>query len=298
MTSAFKAQAELILNRNGWMNMQQVCVITGGGSGIGLATAKLIGQENQYIVIAGRTLSKLQEAVRELQAEGIQAEAVVCDIASAEEVRRLAAYARSIGPIASVIHAAGMSPHMGNPLEIMTANAIGTLHVHAAFYDVLEKGSCLVDVASMAGHLIPRFILPIRKYRLANVNEELFLRKMMARVNLFPARLRSEVAYGISKHFVIHYAEREAARFGAKGIRVLSVSPGSFDTPMGEVEKETASLYTKYCAIPRFGRVEEAAYLLAFCAGNKVAYLTGTDILCDGGCVASGFNPLRDRAKA
>jgi len=59
------------------------------------------------------------------------------------------------------------------------------------------------------------------------------------------------------------------------------------------VEKNTAGAYIKYCAIKRFGYVEEIADLLAFCSSEKAGYLTGADILCDGGCVASGFNPLK-----
>jgi NAD(P)-dependent dehydrogenase (short-subunit alcohol dehydrogenase family) len=62
---------------------------------------------------------------------------------------------------------------------------------------------------------------------------------------------------------------------------------------MGELEKESASDYTKYCAIKRFGYIEEIANLFTFCASDKCDYLTGVDILCDGGCVASGCNPLK-----
>ena len=65
---------------------------------------------------------------------------------------------------------------------------------------------------------------------------------------------------------------------------------------MGEIEKDSAGAYTKYCAIKRFGRVDEIASLLAFCASDKAGYLTGADILCDGGCVASGFNPLTGKS--
>ena len=192
-----------------------------------------------------------------------------------------------------VINAAGMSPSMGEPKTIMETNALGTINIHEAFYEVIQKGGCLIDIASMAGHIIPKLILPMGKYKNSRIDEETFIKKMMARVNLFPRKFRSEVSYSISKNFTIWYAKTDAARFGDRGVRVLSISPGSFETPMGEVEKDTAGAYTKYCAIKRFGYVEEIANLIAFCAGDKVGYLTGTDILCDGGCVASGFNPLK-----
>jgi NAD(P)-dependent dehydrogenase (short-subunit alcohol dehydrogenase family) len=272
--------------------MKKVCVITGGGSGMGLATAKILGKEN-YIIIAGRTIKKLEIALEELKAEGIEAEAIVCDISNRASVDELAQSAKERGTISNVIHAAGMSPNMGEPRTIMETNALGTININEAFYHVMKEGSCLIDIASMAGHLIPGFILPTGNYKYSRIDKETFIRKMMARVNVLPRKLRSEVAYGISKNFVIWYAKTDAAKFGKKGIRIISVSPGSFETPMGEVEKNTAGAYIKYCAIKRFGYVEEIANLLAFCSSEKAGYLTGADILCDGGCVASGFNPLK-----
>jgi NAD(P)-dependent dehydrogenase (short-subunit alcohol dehydrogenase family) len=114
--------------------------------------------------------------------------------------------------------------------------------------------------------------------------------KMMGRLRLFPRNFRSSLAYLISKDFMIWYARTEAARFGEKGVRVLSVSPGNFDTPMGDTEREAASRFIPFCALKRFGKVEEIAHLIVACADRGAGYLTGTDILCDGGLVASGFD--------
>lgn len=272
--------------------MRKVCVITGGGSGIGLSTAKVIGKEHDVIIV-GRTAKKLENALNELRTAGVTAEALACDISDRSSVERMAVLAKSRGSIAAVIHAAGMSPHMGDGKTIMEVNALGTINVNESFYDVMEEGSCIVDVSSMSAYLTPGFILPKSKYKYSRTNKALFMKKMMARVHLFPKRLRSSVAYGISKHFVIWYAKTDAAKFGRKGIRVISISPGSFETPMGELEKDEAHECLKHSAIPRFGRVEEIAELIAFCASDKASYLTGTDILCDGGCVASGYNPLK-----
>jgi NAD(P)-dependent dehydrogenase (short-subunit alcohol dehydrogenase family) len=81
-----------------------------------------------------------------------------------------------------------------------------------------------------------------------------------------------------------------AAAFGARGARILSVSPGSFDTAMGRLEENSgAGKLTQYAALKRFGKPEEVAELLAFCASGKPGYLTGVDILCDGGTKA-GLN--------
>jgi len=272
--------------------MKKVCVITGGGSGMGLATAKILGKDN-HIIIVGRTVKKLESALKEFEAEGIEAESFACDISNRASVNKLAAYAKKIGTISSVIHSAGMSPHMGEPREIMEANALGTINMNEAFYNVMEKGSCIIDVSSMSAYLTPQFIMPVRGYKYSRIDKEIFIKKMMARVNLFPKKQRAGVAYSISKNFVIWYAKTDAAKFGQKGIRVLSISPGPFETPMAELEKDETAGFIRYCAIKRLGHVEEIANLFAFCASEKAGYLTGSDILCDGGCVASGVNPLK-----
>ena len=274
--------------------MKKICVITGGGSGMGLATAKILGKEN-YIIIAGRTLKKLEAALDELKAEGIEAESFACDIANRESVDKLAAHAKNLGTISSVIHAAGMSPNMGDAKTIMEANALGTININEAFYNVMEEGSCIINVSSMSAYMLPKLILPESKYKYSRTDKELFMKKMLARVNLLPKKARSGVAYGISKNFVVWYSKTDAAKFGEKGIRIISVSPGSFETPMGEIEKDGIEGLIKYCAIKRLGHVEEIANLLAFCASDKAGYLTGTDILCDGGCVASYCAPKKNK---
>src|SRR5690606_33990654 len=113
------------------------------------------------------------------------------------------------------------------------------------------------------------------------------LQSMMRRCRMLPKAARSGLAYSMSKHFVVWYSKRMAPRFGALGGRVVSVSPGSFDTPMGLLEEQSGAGATlRFAALKRFGRVEEIAEVLAFCASEKPGYLTGTDILCDGGVVA------------
>lgn len=93
---------------------------------------------------------------------------------------------------------------------------------------------------------------------------------------------------------MVWYTATQAHRFGQRGIRVVSVSPGSIDTAMGRLEKDSgAGAMAGHSALQRLGTAEEVAELLAFCASAKAGYLTGTDILCDGGTVAA--MGLRDR---
>lgn len=271
--------------------MENVCVITGGGSGIGLATAHKLAAMGYYVIITGRTESKLTSAVAALQSQGGKAEAFVCDIAQPAQTTALAAHAAQCGVVKAVIHASGLSPHMGDAKTIFECNALGTININNAFYNIIAPGGCLIDTSSMSAYMLPNIIIPHRLYRLCRINPAKFMQKILFRVNMFPKKQRTGVAYSLSKHFVIWFARTDAARFGEKGVRVLSVTPGNFETPMGNLEKEDGGTFVQYNAIKRFGKPEEIAQLYAFLIDERLGYLTGTDILCDGGCIASPANP-------
>lgn len=273
--------------------MKKVAVITGGGSGMGLATARLLAPQGYYIILVGRTASKLESAVKELKALGGEAEAFSCDVANRESCFALAKRAAELGEVKAVLHLAGLSPHMGDAEKIMRGNALGTVNINDAFFEVLASGGCIIDTSSMSAYLTPKFVMPKRAYPLARKDPELFIKKMMRWLKIFPKDSRAGAAYAISKDFVIWYARTDAARFGQKGCRVLSVTPGNFETPMGELEKDGASVFTQYNAIKRFGKPEEIAALYAMLIDERLGYLTGTDILCDGGCIAGGGSALK-----
>lgn len=267
---------------------KKICVITGGGSGMGLSTAKMMG-ETHYVIICGRTVKKLESAIADLQAAGVECEAFPCDVSERMSVKKLAQHAAELGEVQAVIHAAGMSPHMGDGEKIMQVNAMGTININEEFSSVMGAGGCILDVSSMSAYMAPEMVLPTGAYKYAVENKDKFYKKMMARVNLFPKKLRSSIAYVSSKNFVVWYAKKCANLYGTKGIRVLSVSPGNFETPMGDAEKDEAVAYLKYAAINRLGDPDEIAYLFKTCVDERNSYLTGEDILCDGG-VVSGKN--------
>lgn len=271
-----------------------ICVITGGSSGIGLATAHRMGKKGYFLLLAARTRAKLEKAIAELASDGIEAVACRCDICKEDTVQNLARTAKSYGDVATVLHIAGMSPHIGDAETIMRGNALGTMYIHEAFFPIMAEGGCLVDTSFMSAYLTPAFIMPKRAFSLARTDREAFFKKMMARVDLLRSKSRPGAAYAISKYFVIQYAKMEAARFGKRGVRVLSITPGNFETPMGELEKDEAQTYLKFNAIPQLGRPDEIAALYAAVSDPEMGYLTGADILCDGGCIArrGRFQPV------
>src|SRR5689334_717424 len=273
--------------------MNQVSVITGGAGGMGLATAKVAGQTHTVVLCDVRQ-NRLDDATATLKDLGIAPIVVNCDVTDRQAVNRLLATAADLGKIASVIHTAGVSPSMGDAEFVMRTNAIGTVNVNEAFFASAGEGSAIVNVASMAAHMLPEEMIPAERFPLALRDEAAFMDHMISACNLAPEEARSGIAYAVSKSFVKWYSTSQAERFNGRGLRIVSVSPGSIDTEMGRLEEQAgAGAMVADAAVPRWGKPEQMAELLAFCASDRAGYLTGTDILNDGGVIAS----MRERAR-
>mgnify|MGYP004530730925 CR=1 FL=1 len=265
------------------MNVADICVITGGGSGMGLAAAKCMPKDKE-ILVTGRTLAKLEKAVKELEEQGYKAYAKTCDTSDREQVKMLAEYAAKLGNVKNVINAAGLSPSMADPEQLIRVNALGTVYVNQEFAKVMHEGSVIVDVSSNSAYLLPAFLANKRTFALAETDEAMFLKKMLKLSNMIKDKYKaSGLAYGLSKKFVIWYAAKCAFAYGERKIRVVSVSPGLIATDMGNLEiSEGKSLLTT-AAEKRMGTPEELGYVLATVADERNGYLAGVDILCDGG---------------
>ena len=264
--------------------MANVCVITGGGSGMGLAAAKYMPKD-KIIVISGRTLSKLEGAVNELKELGYDAYAKTCDTSDRESVKELVNFALSLGEIKNVINSAGVSPAMkGTPEGILKINALGTVYINQEFSKVMNPGSVIVDVSSNSAYILPSFIIPKKAYPLAETDEAKFLKKLVKRSGLAKGEYQQKgFAYSLSKNFVVWYAKKCAFEYGLKGIRVVSLSPGLIATDMGNLEKEDGGMLIPFSAEERMGKPEELGYALATVADERNGYLAGVDVLCDGG---------------
>ncbi len=256
--------------------MKKVQVITGGGSGMGLEVAKVLGTQGP-VLIGGRTEKKLETALQELKAAGVEAVAMACDVSDKDSVAAFAKKANEMGEIANVIHCAGVSPSMGDAESILRINMVGTVHVVEAFYPLMGQGSVLINIASMAGYFVP-------------MNEH--LKKAFADpsdpslvAGTLPLAADANSAYPISKRFVINYTTRNVVRFAQKGARIVSVSPGTFETPMIASERQSPDVDNIIKATPagRAGDPKEIAWLIEFLCSEKAAFITGTDVLIDGG---------------
>ena len=274
--------------------MEPLTIITGGAGGMGVATAKIIGREHTVMLCDVRS-DRLDSAAAAMSEQGITAVTVHCDVTDRQAVDSMFTTAAGLGAIAAVVHTAGVSPAMGDAEYVMRTNAIGTLNVNEAFYDTAESGAAIVNVASMAAHILPEELIPVAAFPQARTDESAFLAATLAGCDIAGEQQRSGIAYAISKSFVKWYSSAQAERFNGRGLRIVSVSPGSVDTEMGRLEEAGgAGALVADAAVPRWGRAEEMAELFAFCVSDRAGYLTGTDILNDGGVVAS----IRERARA
>ncbi len=277
--------------------MANVCVITGGGSGMGLEAAKFMPKD-KVIVISGRTLSKLEKGVEELKALGFEAYAKACDTSNRESVKELVQFALEKGEIKNVINSAGVSPAMkGTPEGILRINALGTVYVNQEFSKVMKAGSVIVDVSSNSAYILPSFIIPKKAYALAETDEAAFLKKLVKRSGMAKGEYQQKgFAYSLSKNFVVWYAKKCAFEYGVKGIRVVSLSPGLIATDMGNLEKEDGGMLIPFSAEERMGKPEELGYALATVADERNGYLAGVDVLCDGGST-NGMNEFKKKKK-
>ncbi|MEE6135982.1 SDR family oxidoreductase [Mycobacterium sp. 050128] len=267
--------------------MNRVSVITGGAGGMGLATAKIVGGDHTLVLCDVRQ-DRLDTAAATLKDLGITVTAMNCDVTDRGAVTELLDTATGLGTLSSVIHTAGVSPSMGSAEYVMRTNAIGTVNVNEAFYATGAEGSVIVNVASMAAHMLPAELIPTAAFPSAIDDGDVFWDAMMTACEIAGEDARSGIAYALSKSFVKWYSQSQAERFNARGLRIVSVSPGSIDTEMGRLEEQAgAGAMVANAAVPRWGKPEEMAELLAFCASDKAGYLTGTDILNDGGVIAS-----------
>lgn len=218
---------------------------------MGTPTAKIVGRD-QAVVLCDVRQDRLDAAVFQLSDLGIPATPVNCDVTDRQAVDELFDTAAGLGTVASVIHTAGVSPSMGDGDYVMRTNALGTVNVNEVFYAAAGEGAAIVNVASMAAHMLPDELIPTGQFPLATLDDVAFMSGMAAACGIGGEDARSGLAYAISKNFVKWYSSSQAERFNARGLRIVSVSPGSVDTEMGRLEEQAgAGAMVADAAIPR-----------------------------------------------
>jgi NAD(P)-dependent dehydrogenase (short-subunit alcohol dehydrogenase family) len=263
-------------------------LITGGAGGMGLACAARMGASGDAILLTDVDADALRRAERELARAGIEARSFACDLADARCGDAIADALRDGTPLGALVHTAGLSPVMADWRTIVAVDLVGTARVLDAALAFVGPGSAAVCVASMAGHLVP---------------EDPAVAALMAdplRPDLLDALAAlpgapvgtSAGAYAHAKRAVRSLVARSAPAWGARGARIVSLSPGMIETPMGKLEFErqpAMKMLLERTPLRRMGEPGDIAGVVAFLCSPDAAFVTGCDLLVDGGvCAALG----------
>ena len=165
--------------------MTNVAVVTGGAGGMGLAVAHALGREST-VLISDVSHERVETAKNELDKAGVDCTAAICDVTDPASVRQLVERAQELGTVVSVIHTAGVSPSMASAELILRINAVGTVLINQAFLQIAGRGMAMVNVASVAGHQLPAFLTPTRRYKRSRTDLERFQSDLLAVCNVFP----------------------------------------------------------------------------------------------------------------
>jgi Dehydrogenases with different specificities (related to short-chain alcohol dehydrogenases) len=257
--------------------MKDVYVITGAAGGMGADIASKITKSG-ILLLSDINKNKLKEIEKKLKEKNIEAYSMHCDVSDELSIKKLAERAKTLGKFKALIHTAGISGVMGTVEEIFTVNLIGTKLLMDEFYKISDK-SIIINIASIAGHMVPDSGL----YNDILVNP--LSNNFMSNMKLI-AGGKTEAAYALSKKGVIMITEREVARWAKKNSRIVSVSPGAFDTDMvvkEKAESDAIDFMVENTPIPRVGHPREITELIKYLLDEKSEFINGTDIVIDGG---------------
>jgi NAD(P)-dependent dehydrogenase (short-subunit alcohol dehydrogenase family) len=274
---------------------RSVAVVTGGAGGVGLACAHRLGRAH-LLVVADVAGDRLDAAVAELRAGGADAEGVACDVSDRAQVEELARVAAARGAFRALAHTAGIAPPGAtDPRRIFDVNLTGTRRVLDAFLPLAGDGTAAVCVASIGAQRKP--VAEHDGLLLEHEGDELWERLRA----VTPIAEHPHVAYVLAKRGVMLLCEVQSQRWGDRGARIVSVSPGNVDTVMGrEGLDQGASLLVDAARPSRAARPDEIAAAVEFLCSDDASYVSGCDLRVDGGTVPNlNHNPgspeLRDR---
>jgi NAD(P)-dependent dehydrogenase (short-subunit alcohol dehydrogenase family) len=266
--------------------MSNVIVVVGPGQ-IGQAIARRVGV-GKHVLLADLRQENADAAAAVLSNAGYGVSVATIDVSSREDVHALVEQATGLGDVTGLIHAAGVSPSQASPATILKVDLYGTALVLEEFGGVIARGGSGVVISSQSGHRLPPLSVEQNRALATTPVEELlalpFLQLDQVKDSLH--------AYQLSKRGNSLRVMAEAVRWGRRGARVNTISPGIVITPLAkdELTGPRGAGYRRMIegsAAGRAGTPDEVGGVGALLMGPDGGFITGSDILMDGGVTAA-----------
>lgn len=266
--------------------MKDIIVVIGPGQ-IGQAIARRVGF-GKHVLLADMRQENAEAAARVMADAGYEVSVTTVDVSSPEAVRALAQKASGLGRVTGLIHAAGVSPSQASAETILKVDLYGTALVLDAFGNIVASGGSAVVIASQSGHRLPPLSVE-QNQALATTPVEALLSLPF----LQPDQVKDSLhAYQLSKRGNSLRVMAEAVRWGKRGARINTISPGIIMTPLArdELTGPRGDGYRRMIevsAVGRAGTPDEVANVAALLMGAEGGFITGSDFLIDGGVTAA-----------
>lgn len=276
--------------------MKKDIIIWMGAGQIGLAIVRRIAS-GKKIVIGDRSLVNARAAADALNGSGFDAVALEADLSSRESILSLISEACKYGDIRYLVNSAGVSPSQASIETILKVDLYGTAVLLEEVGKVIVSGGSGVTVSSQSGYRMPALTPEADKLLATTPAEELLALEMLR-----PENIRDTLhAYQMAKRCNVKRVMAEAVKWGERGARLNSLSPGIIVTPLAidEFNGPRGGFYNNMfakCPAGRPGTADEVAHVAELLLEDKGAFITGSDFLIDGGATASYFyGPLQPK---
>jgi NAD(P)-dependent dehydrogenase (short-subunit alcohol dehydrogenase family) len=264
----------------------KVIVVIGAGS-IGQAIARRVSA-GKHVLLADLRRDNVDAAAKVLSDAGFEVSTAIVDVSSRRSVQALVETATAIGTITGIIHAAGVSPTQASPATILKVDLYGTALVLEESGNVVARGGAGVVIASQSGHRLPA-LTPDQDKALATTPAD----ELLALPMLQPDKVTDPLhAYQLAKRGNSLRVMAEAVRWGKRGARVNTISPGIIMTPLArdELTGPRGDGYRRMMHVSAAGRAgtpDEVGVVGALLMGPDGGFITGSDFLMDGGVTAA-----------
>lgn len=273
--------------------MKDVMILTGAGQ-IGMAIARRMGYDKK-IIIGDKNFENAKKISEVMNNAGFDVEAIEMDISSRKSILNLISEAQKYGEIAMLVNAAGVSPSQASIETILKVDLYGTAVLLEEVGKVIKKGGVGVTISSQSGHRMPALSAEVDEQLAITPTEELLTLDVLKENNIKDTLH----AYQMAKRCNVKRVMSEAVKWGERGARINSISPGIIVTPLAidEFNGPRGDFYKNMfakCPAGRPGTADEVANMAELLMSPQGAFITGSDFLIDGGATASYFyGPLK-----